>query len=266
MTPRHQPPRLMPTDLAQTRATSLSPVSGMRGGHRPGRSPSEGGSAVSLASLVGHSQDAQLASADPSRWSPSHNACRAIVGSRSGVSGCCATSDIPPARRPSSFAPGSRADLHPVRYCSGLRRSRNRECMAPPRAGGGTCRRQDAGPAESSRVSSPPKWSALARPWLSWRGSRRALVPLGQRRSNSLAVIPPLTLTLSPLRGEGINSAHRRELVMSNSASDRRFPPPAGNAVAVSPSPLNGERAGVRGGAADGATKKESRLCRVSPA
>jgi len=195
-------------------AASLSPQRGeglrVRGGQINPFSLILTASPTSPASPVLDFQDAVPAPASPPKSYRAQNARLLTENSKIAGFGCCVISNNHPAQRPLLAAQETHVVRHPVPDCIALRRSRNRGNAIPSGVVGEICKRKIAGHGGWPRVSFLPKWIFCVAP---------VPVPLHssviglaeQTEKFKRWVQPPLTLTLSPLRGEG--TAGERELV-----------------------------------------------------
>lgn len=193
-----------------TPATVPSPLSGervrVRGGYCPTRSISSTASATSPAAPVAHCPDALPVPASLPRLCRAQTERPSVVSSKTCVFVCCATLDTHRVLHPSFVAPEIRVDPHPVQDCSALRHNRNRgngrrHCVAVE-----TCRRRSGGRGESPITSSRPKWIfSASHERVNWNSSETGLTQ-PERHFKRCRLLPPLTLALSPLRGEGIRS------------------------------------------------------------
>ena len=202
---------------------------------------------------------AVLGPANPPRSCPAQTERPSVVNSKTAASGCCATSDTHRAPRPSPDVPGNRAGHHRVRGCNALRRNRDRGNVPPLYVVAGICRLRIAGRAEWPITFFPPRWiSCEALGQDRWDSSALDLTE-GLLRFKRWIAHSPLTLTLSPLRGEGtaftrrgnvrasiVPPAHKafRPDAAGSHATDQRIQvlPPA-----ASLSPQRGEGLRVRG-------------------
>jgi hypothetical protein len=153
---------------------------------------------------AGYSLDAAPAPASHPKWRPAQSARPSIENSKNAASECSAISSNHRAVYPLPAAQEIHVVRRPVPDCIALRRKRNRASVRRPDAAAGICKRRSAGRAESPTVSSPPKWnfSAERGKW-NWDSSSVGLMDeLFQFKV--LFAFPPLTLALSPLRGEGM--------------------------------------------------------------
>lgn len=153
------------------------------------------------------------ASANLSRWYRAQTGHLLTANSKTGASGCCVISDT---HRGSHLLPGvreSHAARHPVPSCSALRRRKNPGCDHRPDAAAGICRPRTDGRARSPRAFFQPRWISCAKREPSrWSSSAIELTkPLKQFKP--WLKLSPLTLALSPLRGEGTAGGSVRKFV-----------------------------------------------------
>ena len=183
----------------------------MRGDYWLTRSISSTASATSSASLAAHSQDVPHAPANPPKLCPAQTAHPSVVNSKTVGSRYCAISNTHLAPHPSPVAPENRVAHRPIPSCIALQRRRNRDNTYPPCVVAGTCMQKSDGRGELPTISFRPKWTFAAdRERQSWGSSRADLTkPPGQFKSSRL--LSPLTLALSPLRGEGSRDERRGE-------------------------------------------------------
>ena len=150
-----------------------------------------------------HWPDAAPVPADPTRLCLERNARRAVGDSKTAGSRCFVTVDTRHVFGPCSAEVETRVGARPIRGCNGPRHSRNPGSVRPACVVGGTCSPRIAGRGECAIAFSRPKGlSRAVREQLAERSSRN-----GIRHHHTilkrLAALSPLTLTLSPLRGEG---------------------------------------------------------------
>ncbi len=177
---------------------ALSPLRGEREASRA--------MAVSSACPAPHFPDAALVLAGQPKWFHESSAHLLVGNSRSDASGYSISfSETYHAPHQLAGAQGIRVALHPVPDCSAPRHSRSRGSALESRAGGETCRLRSDGREECATASSQPTSISFA------EGGRglwwNDLVGGAFGNCKSLLVCPPLTLTLSPLRGEGTRGA-----------------------------------------------------------
>jgi len=105
---------------------------------------------------------------------------------------------------PALAAQANRAASHQVPGCNAPRHKRNRDSAARPCVVAGTCKRKSAGRGEWPTVSSRPTWILCGgHGRASWDSSRAGLAKCSGQFKRCW-FFPPLTLALSPLRGEGM--------------------------------------------------------------
>jgi hypothetical protein len=197
-----------------------SPLNGERAGVRGGNVQNQ--PEVSTASAIG---PASLALRSADVWpgfADQPISCRESIeypstgSSKSGGSQCSGILDTRRERHLWLGAPGIRADHRPIPGCNGPRRRKNPGSVRQLCAGGGTYTPKTGGRAKSPRVSSPPKWSCAAafapRNW----GSSALGLTLARFGFKPAIAFSPLTLALSPLRGEGIGGGRRNRNATSH--------------------------------------------------
>jgi hypothetical protein len=193
-----------------------SPLNGERAGVRGEnlrRLPDvSSASVISLVWSAANYQDVQPATANPPKSYRARTGRLSVASSKIVGSECCAISSNRRALGLSLGAPENRAALRPTQGCSAPQRKRNRGNDRRHCAGAGTCMRRSVDPGESPRVFSRPKWIFSAEPGrVNWDSSPLDLTE-NQLQFKRHLVISPLTLTLSPLRGEGIRGGSRSKL------------------------------------------------------
>ena len=187
-----------------------------------------------------HFLDEAPAPVNRPRWHRAQNACLSIENSKIAASGCFAISNTRHELRHACDVREIHVVHHPVPNCTVLPRKKSRANVLRPDVACEICRRKTGGHAGWPTIFSPPRWnfSAVCARW-NWDSSHVGLTdvvfqfkaqidfmavssgfPLpsatgggieGERwecsRVSMLAgatgKLPPLTLTLSPLRGEG---------------------------------------------------------------
>ena len=243
-----------------------SPLNGERGRVRGGSAQqsllSEKASfatAASFACPVRHFPDAALAFASQPKSFHESSARLSAASSRSGASRCSTLfSETHHAPHQLAGAQEIHADRHPVRDRSGPQHNRSRGSAHQFRAVAGTCKPRNNGREEYAKASSQPTWISSAEAALGVRACRD-FVGGGGGVGKSVLACPPLTLTLSPLRGEGTRDTRQIRVSLAYSARlgfirSKRIAK-TGLGVPSSaqhvPSPLNGEKAAegrLRGG------------------
>ena len=182
---------------------------GVRGGHWTECSTASIASPASPFSPAEYSPDAPPAPANLPRSCRARIEHPSIASSRIAAFQCCAISNTLHAFCLRLVAQENRVARHPVPGCNAPQHKRNQGSAHRPYAVAGTCRRRSDGPGESPTASSRPKWTSCAsdeqRSWDS-RRTDLAKLPVQFKRCGLLS---PLTLSLSPLRGEGIRRDDR---------------------------------------------------------
>ena len=202
--------------LRGTREASPSPLNGERAGVRGEQvlndSRFSGVSATSPASQAEHSLDGLLAPASRVKLFYAQSGPLSVASSKTVLSKCLVISSTHPAPCLSLVGLESRVALHQAQGCSALWQNRNRDNAHQPCAVVGTCKRRSAGRGELPTAFSRPTWIFYA-------GCERgngdsSLVGLTKDllQFKRLLAISPLTLTLSPLRGEGNRSGRPGKL------------------------------------------------------
>jgi len=209
--------------------------------------------AISSSSPVPHFPNAARGVASQPKSFRESSARLSIASSRSGASRCSILfSDTHHAPHQLAGAQGIHADLHPVPNCSEPPRNKSRGSGHQFRADGETYTPRNGGRGRCATVASQPKWISSAevgRGLWAWSD----LVGKVSGNCKSRLAAPPLTLTLSPLRGEGTRGARQGRVSLTHSSrpgiarlgknaanAETGFEIPA-NAHRV-PSPLNGEK------------------------
>lgn len=157
-----------------------------------------------LVSAAKYFPDAAHATASRTKSSRAQSAHPSIANSKTAASGCFAFSNMPRVACPSPVVPGIRAGRRPVPDCSVPRRRKNRDNVCRLDADAGICRRKSAGRAESPTTFFPPRWIFSARHGKGKPDSLRNYLTGLLFQFKRLFSFSPLTLTLSPLRGEGM--------------------------------------------------------------
>ena len=158
---------------------------------------------ISLVSQAEHSRDARRAPASLPRWHHVRTARPSVANSKTVAFECYEISDIHRVLRPLLVPLEIRAGLHPVQDCNAPLHNRNRDSIRRLCAACGICKRKRVGHGELPKASSRPKWTfSVAREPKNWDSLLMELMtdPFQFKRLLSFS---PLTLALSPLRGEG---------------------------------------------------------------
>jgi hypothetical protein len=193
--------------LEHVRQLPPSPLNGERAGVRGeaalARPMSQSASAASPVFPAASCPDATHAPAGPPKSSPESSARPSVENSKSASSECCATSNTHRELYPSLAAREGHAGGHRVPNCSGLRHNKSPDGVRRPCVAAGTYRQKTCGHAESPTASFlPTSPFCEAHGQFGWKSSRADLAEQVLRFKGRFA-ISPLTLTLSPLRGEG---------------------------------------------------------------
>ncbi len=199
-----------------TLGTVPSPLNGervrVRGGQCLVRPTFSTAWTISPASSAEHSPGARRVAVNRPRWCHAQTGHLLVASSKSAGSQCCVTSNTRHALRRSPAAPESRAGLHRVPSCNAPRHKRNQGSAYQPCVVVGTCRLRNDGHAGWPTTSSRPRWtSGAGRERGNW-GSLRIGLTRRTIHFKRLLLFSPLTLSLSPLRGEGIRHWHCRKL------------------------------------------------------
>jgi hypothetical protein len=180
----------------------------------PALSPSRGegekasrGTATLLASSVLHFPDVMPAVASQPRSSPEQNECPSTASSRSDARRCSTwLSGKHRVPRRLCCVQGIHAGLRRVQDCSVPQHSKSLGSGHRFHADDEICTQRSGGHGASARFSSQPTWifsAGLGEGLWTWSD----LVGGTSGDCKSLLTAPPLTLTLSPLRGEGTRDA-----------------------------------------------------------
>jgi hypothetical protein len=158
---------------------------------------------TSPASPAERSPDAMRAFAGQPKSCRAQNECPSTASSKTGGLRCSTSrGGNYHAWRLHPGARESRVDLHRVPSCSEPQRSRSRGSAHPLYVADGTYMRKSVDHGEFATASSPPTWTFCEACGRGLRASSEGIDGTHGERKSRLA-FPPLTLTLSPLRGEG---------------------------------------------------------------
>lgn len=196
----HHPPEATPSPLNGERA-------GVRGEKCVSHPVFSGALPDALAVLVEYFPNGLLAPANLPKWFLVRTARLVTENSKTVESGYCGIASSHRGLRLLLVVQETRVAHRRVLDCSGLRRNRDRGNGPQSCAAAEICRRQIVGRAESPTVASQPRWiSSAMRGQGCWGSLANDLVG-ALPRFKRLFAFSPLTLTLSPLRGEGIHGA-----------------------------------------------------------
>ncbi len=162
-------------------------------------------SSVSAGELVfpaEHYPDAARVTASPPKSVRARTEHPAIANSKTAASGCFAISNTLPAVCRALVAPEIRAGRRPVRGCSAPRHRKNPDRMRRLGADAENCRQRNDGRGESPTAFFPPKWISSAGRGTGKPDSLRNDLTGRRFQFKRCFLFPPLTLALSPLRGE----------------------------------------------------------------
>jgi hypothetical protein len=125
------------------------------------------------------------------------------ANSKTGASQYFATSNTNLFLHQLPVAPASRVGIHPTRGCTVPPRSKNPGSILQFCAGDETCRRRSADRAATPKSSFLPRWISCAATSEFGKRSSSCVLAGTKEQFKSSRVRTPLTLALSPLRGEG---------------------------------------------------------------
>ena len=178
----------------------------MRGGHWSERPVSSNAWATSPASPVEHFPDALLVPANPPRSYHVQTGHLSVANSKTAWSQCSVTSNTRLAPCLPPVDQGNHAASHPVQDCNVPQRKRNQDSAHQLCAVAGICKRKSAGLEGRPTNSFLPTWiCAAGYGRVNWDSSQTDLTNRPAQFKPSW-LLSPLTLALSPLRGEGIRS------------------------------------------------------------
>lgn len=200
----------MNTPLSNDEARRLqtpSPLNGERVGVRGESAAGHPTSANVLAVLsvcrALHLPDVATAIANPPRWCRAQKARLSAVSSKTSSSRCFLTANARHGERLAHGAWENHADHHPVPSCSEPRHNRNPDSAFPLCVDGEICKPKNDGRAELPKASLRSKWIVSSALWRWSLSSRTGGVLNRFSGVKPLLPFPPLTLALSPMRGEG---------------------------------------------------------------
>lgn len=200
-----------PTNL---RRSSPSPLNGKRAGvrgeHHSTRRAALYASEVAPASPAAHCQREALLPAIQPRLSPVPTGHCGVGDSKTAGSECSATSNRHHGHYPSPAGQGNHAGGRPIPDCSAPRRSKSRARIFPLCVAGGIYNRQTFDHAKSATSSSRAMWISSGERGLSGQNSWQSDRIGRSDRHGDWFFFAPLTLALSPLRGEGNPTRDRR--------------------------------------------------------
>jgi hypothetical protein len=248
----------------QRAGVTPSPLNGERAGVRGAkitlRPPSPTALPVARVSLVGGCRDGRPFAATQPKSSREPTGHHAIDGSKNVACECSVISDTHHVPRPWPAVRESHAGRRRVQYCNAPRHSKNPGHAAPSYAAAGICSRQSGGHAGCATVSFPLPWASCAASWRCQSGSLTAAFFTSFKKRQAPIGIPTPHPGPLPVRGER-TEAHasvsrgpmRRSIANVLSAHPsattglRLHPASCERRAGLTPSPLNGERGGVRG-------------------
>jgi hypothetical protein len=224
---------------------------------RPSAEQASREKAVLSSSPVEHSRDEMLSSAGQPKSFHGPSAHLSTASSRSDAfQYSILFSATNPAQRPLPDARENRVARHPVPDCSAPRHNRSRSSAHQLYVGGETYTRRTDGREGYSRAFSRPtsiSFAAAVRGWWTWSDLVGGALTAGKR----VVIQPPLTLALSPLRGEGTATqrlekhsalsfrfTRRIDTAQTDAGAKQRIDRPT--APRRAPSPLNGGEGGRR--------------------